>query len=72
MVSLKLQAMEKLIRKGNKVTPKESENLITSCLNNKETNLSTHQHQHSVWKCKNESANKEKCKLQTLKTEIIN
>lgn len=29
MISLKLQSMEKLIRKGNKVTPKESVNIIT-------------------------------------------
>lgn len=63
MISLKLQPPEKVIRKGNKIIPKESENIITSWLNNEETNLSTHQHQYSVCKCRNKSTNKGECKV---------
>lgn len=37
LTSLKLQSMGKLIRKGNRIISKESENIINSCLNN-ETN----------------------------------
>lgn len=56
IISLQLQSMEKLIRKGNKIIPKASENIITACLNKEGTNLSTHQHQYSVCKCRSKSA----------------
>lgn len=60
MIPPKLQSMEKLIKRV--IIPKESENIITSCLNN-ETNLITHQRQSSGCKRRNKNVNKREHKL---------